>query len=142
MRPKVDNGYERQFTYVYGAVNPLQGVLALSNAPMAATHSNVRAKVDQPPVEVRELFGDAYADVGDVASRRAAIHAAGYRLLTDFVLPVSAWWDNYYVPLGHSVQRFRAAHAGNDAALAVAARSGHEIAVYRRHADSFGYAFS
>jgi transposase len=25
MRPLVDNGYERQFTYVYGAVNPLDG---------------------------------------------------------------------------------------------------------------------
>jgi len=23
MRPVVDNGYERQFTYVYGAVSPL-----------------------------------------------------------------------------------------------------------------------
>jgi SAM-dependent methyltransferase len=96
---------------------------------------------DQPPAEVRELFGDACADVGDVASRRAAIHAAGYRLLDDFMLPASAWWDNYYVPLGRSVERFRAAHAGNDDALAVAAHSEHEIDVYRRHADSFGYAF-
>lgn len=27
LRPKVDNGYERQFTYVYGAVSPAQGEL-------------------------------------------------------------------------------------------------------------------
>ena len=27
MRPVVDNGYERQFTYVYGAVSPLDGGL-------------------------------------------------------------------------------------------------------------------
>ena len=27
LRPKVANGYERQFTYVYGAVSPLQGEL-------------------------------------------------------------------------------------------------------------------
>ena len=27
LRPKVDNGYERQFVYVYGAVSPLQGQL-------------------------------------------------------------------------------------------------------------------
>ena len=26
-RPMVDNGYERQFTYVYGAVSPMQGEL-------------------------------------------------------------------------------------------------------------------
>jgi len=27
LRPTVDNGYERQFVYVYGAVSPLQGEL-------------------------------------------------------------------------------------------------------------------
>jgi transposase len=27
LRPKVDNGYERKFTYVYGAVSPVQGEL-------------------------------------------------------------------------------------------------------------------
>ena len=27
MRPVVDNGYERHFTYVYGAVSPLDGGL-------------------------------------------------------------------------------------------------------------------
>lgn len=27
LRPKVDNGYERQFVYVYGAVSPLEGQL-------------------------------------------------------------------------------------------------------------------
>lgn len=27
LRPMVDNGYERQFTYVYGAVSPLEGEL-------------------------------------------------------------------------------------------------------------------
>ena len=27
LRPKVDNGYERKFTYVYGAVSPMEGEL-------------------------------------------------------------------------------------------------------------------
>ena len=27
LRPVIDNGYERQFVYVYGAVSPLQGEL-------------------------------------------------------------------------------------------------------------------
>ena len=36
-RPTVDNGYERQFTYVYGAVNPMQGELDWMISPKMNT---------------------------------------------------------------------------------------------------------
>ena len=36
-RPKVDNGYERQFTYVYGAVSPMQGELDWMISPKMNT---------------------------------------------------------------------------------------------------------
>lgn len=36
-RPTVCNGYERQFTYVYGAVSPLQGQLDWSLSPKMNT---------------------------------------------------------------------------------------------------------
>ena len=37
LRPKVDNGYERQFVYVYGAVSPLQGELDWKICPKMNT---------------------------------------------------------------------------------------------------------
>jgi transposase len=37
LRPTVRNGYERQFTYVYGAVSPLQGQLDWSLSPKMNT---------------------------------------------------------------------------------------------------------
>lgn len=41
LRPKVDNGYERQFVYVYGAVSPLQGELDWKISPkMDTEHMN------------------------------------------------------------------------------------------------------
>lgn len=41
LRPKVVNGYERQFVYVYGAVSPLQGELDWKICPkMNTTHMN------------------------------------------------------------------------------------------------------
>jgi len=36
-RPTVDNGYERQFTYVYGAVSPMQGELDWMISPKMNT---------------------------------------------------------------------------------------------------------
>ncbi len=96
---------------------------------------------DDPPAEVRELFGDGSDDVGDVAARRKAIAESGYTLLHEFMLPATGWWDNYYVPLGEALGRFRKKHEGNAEALAVAARSQREIDVYRRHPETFGYVF-
>ena len=96
---------------------------------------------DDPPADLREVHTQGCPDVGDVADRRAAVAASGYELLADFVLPEIGWWENYYVPLAECLERFRAAHAADLAALEVAARSQHEIDLYRRYAGWFGYVF-
>ena len=96
---------------------------------------------DDPPPEVKAFFDAEGADVAGIDDRRKAIAASGYRLVGDFVLPDVGWWDNYYVPLGAALERFRAAHAGDPEALEVAARSQFEIDVYRRHHEHFGYVF-
>ena len=74
-------------------------------------------------------------------ARRKDIADNGYRLVGDFVLPSVGWWENYYVHLGKALERFRVAHAGDDEALEVAARSQFEIDIYRRYPEHFGYGF-
>lgn len=68
---------------------------------------------NNPPAELIELFMDGYPDVGDVEARRKAITATGYWLLGDFALPAIGWWENYYVPLGEGIERFRSVHAAD-----------------------------
>jgi SAM-dependent methyltransferase len=94
-----------------------------------------------PPAELAAFFDGEGADIADVDARRRAIAESGYRLVGDFVLPDVGWWDNYYVPLGAELERFRRRHAGEQEALEVAARSEREIDLYRRHAEHFGYGF-
>ncbi len=96
---------------------------------------------DDPPAELREIFLDGGSEVGDLEARRKAVAASGYRLLSDFVLPAAGWWDNYYVPLGECLERFRAVHAEDPEALDVAGRSQREIELYRKHPAYFGYVF-
>ena len=96
---------------------------------------------DNPPAELEELFMDGYSDAGDVEARRKAVARSGYRLLGEFVLPATVWWESYYLPLGACLERFRERHAGNPEALKVAARSQHEIDLYRKHPGAFGYVF-
>ena len=96
---------------------------------------------NDPPGELQELFLDGCSDVGDVEARRKAVADNGYRLLGDFVLSEKGWWENYYVPLGKCLERFRNLHAGEPEALDVASRSQHEIDLYRKHVGAFGYVF-
>ena len=96
---------------------------------------------DAVPTEVKAFFDAEGADVTDMDARRKDIADNGYRLVGDFVLPAVGWWENYYVHLGTTLERFRVAHAGDDEALEVAARSQYEIDLYRRHQEHFGYGF-
>ena len=96
---------------------------------------------EDPPAEVLDFFAAEGADARDLAARRAAIAASGYRLVADFVLPTVGWWENFYVPLAASTARFKAGHPGDSEALALAARMEHEIDLYRRHGDFYGYGF-
>jgi SAM-dependent methyltransferase len=96
---------------------------------------------EDPPAELKATFLDGCSEVGDVTARRRAIAATGYRLLGEFTLPEVGWWENYYVPLGECLERFRESHVGDDDALAVAARSQNEIDLYRKHQGAFGYVF-
>lgn len=96
---------------------------------------------ENPAAELREFLGGDEADVGDVAARRAAIAACGYRLVADFLLPERGWWENYYEPLARGLESFRASHGDNPVATEVAARSEREIELHRRHAGAFGYSY-
>jgi SAM-dependent methyltransferase len=96
---------------------------------------------DDPPTEAKAFFDAEGADVTDMDARRKAIAENGYRIVGDFVLPAVGWWENYYVPLGTTLERFRVAHAGDNEALEVAARSQYEIDLYRRYPEHFGYGF-
>jgi transposase-like protein len=55
LRPKVDNGYERQFVYVYGAVSPLQGQLDWMISPNMDT-----AQMSQFLAQVSKAHADEF----------------------------------------------------------------------------------
>ena len=97
--------------------------------------------VSDPPAECREWLETEYPAVRDVEANREAIRRTGYELVGDFPLPPSSWWDDYYGPLGRNVAAFRARHAGDEQAEATAAQAEREIEIFRRHSDSYGYAF-
>jgi ubiquinone/menaquinone biosynthesis C-methylase UbiE len=96
---------------------------------------------DNPPAELQEIFLDGNPDVGDVEVKRKAIADNGYRLVSDFMLPEAGWWENFYVPLGESLERFRTSYVGNPEALEVASTCQYQIDMHKKHVGACGYGY-
>ncbi len=93
-----------------------------------------------PPEAVR-AFWTEYSAMADREGVRRRVRDAGLDLIGDFVLPPSAWWDEYYGPLEQRLTAFRERYADDPGALAVLAAEQREIDLYRRYGDYYGYAF-
>ena len=82
-----------------------------------------------------------YPGMANVAACREIIRGARWRLLGDFTLPESAWWDDYYGPLAARTERLSADLESEPGARVVLDEARREIDVYRRHSRCFGYQF-
>lgn len=94
-----------------------------------------------PPEAVRRCWAEEYPEMTDVKGCRALVRDCGYALLGDFVLPEAAWWDDYYTPKAARVECLAVKYAGDPPAEAVLRECREEMAMYRAHADSYGYLF-
>lgn len=93
------------------------------------------------PEECRRFFADAYPAMVDVDANLATIRACGYKMIGHFPLPESAWWDEYYDPLGASLPALRALHAADPEKLEMLAAIQMEIDLYRKYSAYYGNVF-
>lgn len=96
---------------------------------------------DNPPDELRAFCVPDATEDASVAGRRRSIAEAGYELVHEFPLPREGWSDTYYTPLSERLGDFEILHADQPSALEVVAHSRHELDLYKRYADYFGYTF-
>ncbi len=96
---------------------------------------------DDPPAEVREFWAKEYPAIATVAANLSTARSEGYLPVGHFVLPESAWLDDYYAPLEQRLAEFRAAHPGEAEAEALVAETEREISLRRRFSAWYGYVF-
>lgn len=99
--------------------------------------SEIRWLTDQPSREASQFWGDAYPDMGTVASNIEAARRAGYRLIATTTLPPQDWWTDYYTPMRRKVADLRRDYG----TLPVFAELEGEIALFERHPDEYSYVF-
>lgn len=96
---------------------------------------------DTPSPEAATFWNECYPAITTVRKNRAIAESAGYEVVATFPLPASAWWENYYVQVLKRIEDLRPNFTGNPDAEAQIEFAEHEIAVYREHADEYGYEF-
>jgi SAM-dependent methyltransferase len=93
-----------------------------------------------PPAEVLEFWKE-YPEIDTVANKLSVIERLGYESVGHFVLPPSAWTDEYYDPMEERIAEKEVEWKDVPAAAAVLDEARKEVATFRRNPDCFSYAF-
>jgi len=123
-------GFEAGLKKFNSLVKP-GGYVAVSEAVWLKPH---------PPTEAIEFWRD-YPEIDTVAAKLEVIKRTGYELIGHFILPGSAWTDQYYDPMERRIAEMEGAWSGITEAEAVLKEAKNEIIVFRKHSDYFSYAF-
>ncbi len=96
---------------------------------------------DSPPAEAKTFWDQSYPGMTTVDGNRGRAVSAGYEVLASFPLPPEDWWETYYGPVRARIAELRDPWRDKPDLMAVLDETEHEIELFSRHADTYGYAF-
>ena len=94
-----------------------------------------------PSGEAAAFFEAEYPAMKTVEQNREIIQSLGLEDAGAFSLPDSAWWDEYYLPLGTRVEAMKQEYAGDGEAMAILDMASTEIEIFRKYSREYGYEF-
>ncbi len=94
-----------------------------------------------PPEECREFFAETYPAIVDLESNLDTVRNNGFDILGHFALPDVVWWESFYNPLEKRLAVLLKQYASDPDWVSVLDIFQHEIEIYRRYSDYFGYIF-
>ena len=94
-----------------------------------------------PPEECLSFWNREYPAIRGVTALLNAIDRCGYETVGHFMLPPSAWWEDYYRPLERNVKAFLTRHRGRPEAEELADQCQREIDIWKAYSDCYGYVF-
>jgi cyclopropane fatty-acyl-phospholipid synthase-like methyltransferase len=94
-----------------------------------------------PPAEAKAFWNENYPGMQPLEQNLATLRKAGYREAGHFVLPESAWWEDYYTPLEQRIRILAEKYRDNEETLAFLSSSQREIEMYRQYSEWYGDVF-
>ena len=96
---------------------------------------------DDAPDEPKKFWEKNCPEIASIKENLKILEKQGYEVLSHFVLPESAWWEDYYNPLERRLKKLRIEYKDNPEALTKFASVQAEIDLYRKFPDYYGYVF-
>lgn len=127
--------------YIMGVADALAAWRPLLKPGGAIAFTDAVWLTDTPPQTLAEWWTSEYPEMGDVDADLRKLTDASYAVADHFVLPMEAWWDDYYKPMEARLASLRVSYEADAAALAVLEEHQREIDYYRRWSDHYGYLF-
>ena len=94
-----------------------------------------------PPEECREFLAGTNPSTVDLESNLEIVRNNGFDILGHFVIPDVVWWESFYNPLEKRLAVLLKQYASDPNWMSVLDIFQHEIEIFRRYSDYFGYIF-
>lgn len=103
--------------------------------------SEVSWFTNERPAEIEEFWMDAYPEIDTIPNKLQQMQDAGYVPVASFILPEECWTKHFYEPQTEAEKIFLKKHEGNIAAKEFVANQRHEMDLYYKYKQYYGYAF-
>ncbi|MCL2281099.1 MAG: class I SAM-dependent methyltransferase [Dehalococcoidia bacterium] len=124
-------GFEKGLTYWYGFLKR-NGYIAVT-CPSWLT--------DEHPAEIKKFWADAGSGLDTIGNNISIMQKSGYSFTAAFALPEKCWTDNYFGPREAAEKALLEKYAGNETVEAYINDDKHEVDLYSRYKQYYGYVF-
>ncbi len=93
------------------------------------------------PTEIHNFWMAHYTEIDTIPNKVAQVQKAGYIPVATFMLPSTCWTDDFYAPQAKAQDDFLKKYAGNKTAEELIASQRHEMQLYYKYKDFYGYVF-
>lgn len=96
---------------------------------------------NERPAEINDFWQDAYPEINTIPNKVAQMQNAGYIPVATFILPEDCWTEHFYAPQAEAQEKFLTKYAGNKTAEELIANQRHEMNLYTKYKEFYGYVF-
>lgn len=93
------------------------------------------------PEEIETFWMNAYPQIDTIPNKIEQIQKAGYVPVASFILPDKCWTKHFYELQAKAQETFLQMHPGNEAVAGFIASEIHEMELYYKYHEYYGYVF-
>lgn len=93
------------------------------------------------PAEIHDFWMAHYPEIDTIPNKVAQMQHAGYVPVATFILPESCWTEHFFAPCREVQEAFLSKHAGNRTVEELIANQRHEMKLYDKYKEFYGYVF-